>query len=295
MFKAMELPLGEDLRPFLHAMFAHGIPVLASEEGDHQALWVDAEDDAARLRVAYAQYRAGALRMPGEIWAPAAMAATRGPQSIPVSRYPLTMLLLVASVLITAVIWFSGDPRLLALLVFEPVRIADHEVVGLLGVEAGLQAGEYWRLVTPVFLHFGWLHLVFNMLWLWELGRRIEMRRGSLHLGVLVLLTGVASNMTQYAAELWSGERALFGGMSGVIYALIGYITAWNLLQPRLRYDVPRGLFVVMIGMLLLCMSGLLTLAGFGQIANAAHIGGLVAGLAAGFLVALAAGRNHGH
>lgn len=294
MFKAMEIPLGEDLRPFLEAMFDYGIPVRASEEGDHQVLWVDSEGDALRLQSAYVQYRAGVLVKPGPRWGVNPPALHVSP-SIPVSRYPLTMVLLVASVIITAVIWFSGSPRLLALLTFEPVRIAGGEVVSLLGVGAGWQAREYWRLFTPVFLHFGWLHLIFNMLWLWELGRRIELRRGSLHLLGLVLVTGVASNMTQYAAEIWSGERALFGGMSGVIYALIGYIAAWNRLQPRLRYDVPRGLFVVMIGMLLLCMSGLLTLAGFGQIANAAHIGGLVAGLVAGFLVALVAGRNHGY
>ena len=46
----------------------------------------------------------------------------------------------------------------------------------------------YWRLVTPMLLHFSWLHLAFNLLWVWELGRRIEKLHGiSLFLAVTLL------------------------------------------------------------------------------------------------------------
>ena len=67
-----------------------------------------------------------------------------------------------------------------------PVRISIGEF---------LQHGHYWRLVTPIFLHFGWVHLIFNMLWLWELGRRIEYAVGSLHLLTVILFIGIASNL----------------------------------------------------------------------------------------------------
>ena len=90
------------------------------------------------------------------------------------------------------------------------------------------EKGLYTRLLSPIFLHFGLLHLVFNCLWLSLLGARIESNEGSIHLLVLVLVTGICSNMAQY---YWSGS-IYFGGLSGVIYALLGYIWIKNKIAP---------------------------------------------------------------
>ena len=78
--------------------------------------------------------------------------------------------------------------------------------------------GQYWRLITPIFLHFGWLHIAFNGLWTWEVGALIEQRLGSLALLGIVLIAGVGSNTAQY---LYSGP-SLFGGMSGVVLGCSG-------------------------------------------------------------------------
>jgi len=147
----------------------------------------------------------------------------------------------------------------------------------------GLQEGNYLRLITPIFLHFGLVHLVFNCLWLAILGSRIETQQGALHLLFLILLSGAGSNMLQYN---WSGSM-YFGGMSGVIYALLGYLWILHKLKPHSYAALPSGLMGFMLGWLLLCMTGILEVALGIAVANAAHAGGLVIGLILGAVFAL--------
>lgn len=143
-----------------------------------------------------------------------------------------------------------------------------------------LASGQYWRLITPIFLHFGLVHLVFNSLWLSMLGSRIEQLNGSLHLILLVVLSGIVSNMAQY---FWTGSF-YFGGMSGVVYALLGYIWIKSKLVPHPELQLPPGIVGFMLGWLVVCMTGVLdVLLGVG-IANAAHLGGLVIGMVLGFI-----------
>src|SRR5207253_2404761 len=80
-----------------------------------------------------------------------------------------------------------------------------------------LKRGQVWRVLTPAFIHFSILHLMFNMFWLLDLGTMIETRRGTLKLLGLVLLSGILGNLGEY---FWSGP--FFGGMSGVVYGLFG-------------------------------------------------------------------------
>lgn len=144
------------------------------------------------------------------------------------------------------------------------------------------QHGEFWRLLTPVFLHFGVLHLVFNMMWLYQLGSLIEARQGPLRLLLLVIVTGIFSNVAQY---LIGGPQ--FGGMSGVVYALAGYV--WM----RGKHDHASGLFLnqqsvtILLVWLVVCFTGFV-----GPVANYAHLGGLVSGMAIGRISAYLAMRK---
>jgi GlpG protein len=137
---------------------------------------------------------------------------------------------------------------------------------------------DYWRLLTPIFLHFGIAHLAFNSIWLSMLGSRVESLMGSVHLVLLVVVSGLVSNLFQF---WWSGMPN-FGGMSGVIYALLGYLWIGNIVAPTAGMELPQGIFGFMIGWLVLCMTPLLpSVFGIG-IANAAHVGGLVIGMIIG-------------
>lgn len=144
--------------------------------------------------------------------------------------------------------------------------------------------GQWWQSLTPIFLHFGLAHFAFNALWLIILAPRIELHAGRWHLLLLVVVSALLSNTAQYA---WSGSPA-FGGMSGVIYALLGYIYLRGKLNAIPAYQLPNELVGFMVGWMLLCMTGLPTwLLGSG-IANAAHLGGFIAGVAVGALFAVA-------
>ena len=190
-------------------------------------------------------------------------------------RMPVIGILLVLSILGTALVEW-------ALPLIHWFTFQDFTLVGnspRFGTAPNAMSnGEYWRLVTPVFLHFGLFHLAFNGLWTWELGQRIEPFVGSLHTLVIVLLMAVASNLGQY---LWGGP-SLFGGMSGVVYGLLGYVWIRHKVSPRPQLAIPPGLLGFRLFWLLLGMSGIIDLLMSGSIANAAHAVGLVTGMILG-------------
>ena len=135
-----------------------------------------------------------------------------------------------------------------------------------------LDHGQYWRLVTPIFLHFGWVHLVFNMLWLWELGRRLERQFGAVHLLSVVFFIAVLSNLYQAA----STPYAFFGGMSGVIYGLLGYCGVFNLINPHKAFVLPPSVYILMLLSLVIGWLGLFEF--LARMANTAHLSGLLWG-----------------
>lgn len=139
---------------------------------------------------------------------------------------------------------------------------------------AELGAGQVWRLVTPIFIHFGWLHLIFNMMWLRDLGTFIQDRFGAAYLGALIVVSAALSNAGQY---WWHGP--LFGGMSGVNYALFGFLWLRGKYDRSAAWSLNPTIVQTMLVWLVLCMTGLL-----GPVANAAHLAGLATGLAWGYL-----------
>lgn len=143
-----------------------------------------------------------------------------------------------------------------------------------------LSAGQLWRLITPAFLHFGFLHLLFNSLWLWDLGKRLELLLGKKSFIVFFIIAAALSNTAQYC---WAAN-ILFGGMSGVVYALVGFIAVSHRLAPHPLTAVPPALLGFMLFWLVLCMTGAVNYFIDGGIANAAHLGGLLVGGAYAFI-----------
>ncbi|WP_270835994.1 rhomboid family intramembrane serine protease GlpG [Aeromonas sp. QDB30] len=134
---------------------------------------------------------------------------------------------------------------------------------------------QAWRYVTPAFIHFSVLHLVFNLLWWWYLGGQIEQRLGSGKLFILLIVGAALPNIAEFFA---SGPR--FGGLSGVVYALLGYSWLRARLQPDCGLAMPPALMGFILVWLVL---GFLDMLGT-PTANMAHLVGLLVGLAQGWL-----------
>ncbi len=174
-------------------------------------------------------------------------------------RAPLTLGLIAASVGVMLAIGLNPD--------FHDMRWLSISKGGM-GFLAEVRAGQMWRLITPIFVHFGLLHLLFNMLWLRDLGAMIEMRRGMARLALLVLVLGVVSNVAQY----WV-DGPYFGGMSGVLYGLFGYIWLRGQCDPASGLALSPTTVWMMIGWYFLCLFGLM-----GNVANVTHTAGLTLG-----------------
>ena len=136
------------------------------------------------------------------------------------------------------------------------------------------QEWQLWRWISHALLHFSIVHIAFNLLWWWQLGGDIEQKLGARKLTQLFLVSSALSGAGQY----WV-EGANFGGLSGVVYALVGYLWMLGYKAPHLGLSIPRPIIGFMLVWLVL---------GFVQpfmaIANTAHLVGLLCGVIIGLL-----------
>jgi len=191
---------------------------------------------------------------------------------------PLTIALILASILvgIATNLGEKQDSEVLWYLWFSPPTINPFA-----SPLRWIDAGQVWRLVTPILIHFGPWHLAFNMLMLYSLGSIVEVRRGTLRFGILVLVLAIVSNYGQYFFPYqlhWGTGSTRFGGMSGVLYGLFGYAWMKSRFEPQLRMFVHPNTVVMLLVWLVLCWTGAL-----GNVANWAHATGLAAGVVIGY------------
>ncbi len=280
-------------RTFADYLYAQKIEShLDYEKPDGWGVWINDEDkieEATRLLAAFQsnpadpKYRAEAksaaeLRAEAEKGDQAYRKKVRDRRLLfrPLTAYgfgPVTLGLIVISVVVAILSKVGDDVRpIMGLFITES---AGNPLFSPALPE--IMHGQVWRLVTPIFIHFGPLHILFNMLWLRDLGSMIEARQSSWLMAVLVLVIAVVSNLAQF----YYGGPA-FGGMSGVVYGLLGYI--WM----RGKFDPGSGLYLhpttvtMMIIWFLACFTPLIP-----HVANATHAVGLALGLAWGYLSSL--------
>lgn len=177
------------------------------------------------------------------------------------SKKPCTLALTVINIAVFIVLSFMGNTE-------NASFMQSHGACWL----PAIREGEYWRLITSMFLHFGAVHLFYNMLCLFTLGDLYERVVGPVRFMIIYLFGGLVGNLVSVVLQMRSGSYAVSAGASGAIFAVIG-----GLLYVVIRRKGRLG-NISLNRMLLMVL--LMVAQGFFEKGtdNAAHIGGVVAG-----------------
>ncbi len=171
----------------------------------------------------------------------------------------LTILLIVFGVAGSAWGWLSPEQAYAAL----------YANGGQIWVE-----GKWWGIFGSAFLHADFLHLAFNVYWVWVFGREVERQLGPAR---YALFLAVAAGTSALAELAWGGEPGV--GLSGINYAFFGYMLLGRSLEPRFRGILSPARIRLFVCWFFLCIA--LTQGGVWTVANAAHAGGWVFGMLA--------------
>lgn len=273
MYRVKQLSADTNLADFSLWLRQQGVEHRITEEGDQQVLWLANADHSEPVLAALDQF----------LTRPEVREAVHETNHSPVfvngrwqpspRHAPMVLSIIIVAALVA---WVTGLGResIAAFFMFvDPTQYGFQSAAERLDAwTATLSQGQVWRLLTPDLLHFSWSHILFNSVMLWFLGSQVEWFDGRGRLAALIIFVSVVSNALQY---LVSGP--LFGGLSGVVYGILGYCWLSQLRQPRFQF--PPALMVVSLIWMLIGFTPLPEILGIGSMANEAHLGGLLSGL----------------
>ncbi|HTN33242.1 MAG TPA: rhomboid family intramembrane serine protease [Marinobacter sp.] len=276
MYRVKQFETSVDLAAFSHWLKEQHVQHRITEESGHQVLWLENPEHAEPVLAALERF----------LTEPALREAVHRQNESPVfvggrwqpspRHAPLVLGAIIFAFIMVLLTGMGRNELADAMMFIDPgnyswssVSVADRFDV----LSDTMASGQIWRLITPDFLHFSWSHVIFNSVMLWFLGSQIEWFDGRVRLVVLFLVTSIFSNGLQYFV---SGP--LFGGLSGVVYGILGY--CW-LSQRRVpRFQFPPALVTFSVVWMVIGFTPLTELLGLGKMANEAHLGGFIAGLA---------------
>lgn len=296
---------------FTAFLITQGISAVAEPEPDCWAVWVRDEDQVTPAREALEEFRRnpddaryhGVLRTAQAVLHEEAkrrelarknvvtVGAHRGPPRM--QSAPLTAVIIGLCVVLFVMSGFGrrANSTPLRALMFSDVahrQTADWDETRLADRLIDIRQGQWWRLITPIFLHGDVLHLLFNMIMFHIFARTIEARKGSAALGAMILVIALVSNAAQGLAPATWGTLAggpFFLGMSGVVYGLMGYLWLKTVYDPGSGLYVNLGTVFFLLGWMTLGLTGVFRDAM--PMANLAHVCGLLAGMALGYVSSL--------
>ena len=207
--------------------------------------------------------------------------------------YKFAIILLIANLFMFLLMWQSSGLSSQVLWQGFSERVLDAYGAKVNGL---IQAGEWWRFVTPMFIHVNLPHLLVNMYSLWVVGPYVERLYGSARFVVFWVLTGIAGVVGSYLTVRPNMPNNFFGrfffkahdvpsaGASGALFGLVGVLFVFGI---KFRHELPDGFKRAFgTGMLPIILINLfIGYIGRGVIDNAAHVGGLLSGAALALVV----------
>ena len=284
--RVIETSLEEDLSLFSRYLWQQRVRHRIFEERGCQIVEVADSDSVAPVQAAYKAWQAGnlVLQVPPRSLEGGDNRLSRAIQLL--RRFPVLIGLLILAVVVYPFSAPIADGQLTT--VASWLTIVDLKGNSASDVADLFSSMELWRLITPIFLHFSVVHLLFNVAVTTDFGRRIELGRGSLWFASVVVVIAVMSNVGQFML----GGNPLFGGLSGVAYGLLGFVLVSQRRFPEdVAWQMHPGFAFSLVLFLVIFSTGVTEPFGL-YVANGAHWVGLISGGVLALLVPPAGGKG---
>ena len=183
------------------------------------------------------------------------------------SKPYITMAVIAANIIVFAVMSIFGNT-------LDAQYMAEH---GAMYPPYVAEDGQYWRMFTSMFMHFGLMHILNNMIMLGAVGRIVEIAMGHVRFLIAYIVAGICGSVLSYAIMLHNNDYAVSAGASGAIFGMVGALV-WIVIANRGFYEgISRQQVIFMV--ILMIYYGVST----SGVANWDHLGGL----AGGFIISI--------
>lgn len=273
----------EDPKGLTEALWHHKVAHQIIFKDGHNELWVLDPSQLPTVEQLMTIWKGDPALLQQAQPATVTRTATKGGILSQLKLSPVTTILLLLTLLVAVITQLGGDIKTVGYFSISPFDIRNGHIY-FYDMSEVLSKGEYWRIFTPTLLHFSVLHIVFNTLWIWEVGSKLERILGAIIWSVGVVIIAVLSNVLQYEISGYP----LFGGLSGVVYGLIGFAWLLPILNKRWPIIISKQLMLFFIIWLGVGYTPFPEMIGLGSIANTAHTIGLLSGLILGVIYWLA-------
>lgn len=274
-------PLDADLTPLVAALKEQGIMHRITEMKGEQCLLIADNANQERVVSILKAFATGDLRNDEteslRSHETKSLRPTKGLIISP-SKSPVTFVMISLGVMGTLATQLPWE-WLYALLLFASDPMAHHPSSLLRGFTLPWESQQWWRVLSPAFLHYSWVHIAFNGIALLQIGLVIERLWGWRYYLILCVTIGVLSNVIQY----WETPSPFFGGLSGIVFGLFAFNGVAQRLIPEKSIKLPKGFYGLLVVWLGIGFTPILEWLFGIHMANGAHLGGALMG--AGFAV----------